>query len=142
MSERLFLVVLLCGGVVFLVPGMLLEVPFAYDPLGPKAFPIALSGSLILLCLASLPDAESSPFVPQIQVIRLLQALLLYLATFHLLGFMPATAIAVYLIARSIGSSWMQGLLTGMIIAITFYGVFHFLLQVPLPLGAVFRLIG
>lgn len=142
MSERLFLVALLCGGVIFLVPGMLLEVPFAYDPLGPKAFPIVLSGSLILLCLLSLPDAASPPLIPQIQVIRLLQILVLYLATFHLLGFMPATTMAAYLIARSIGCSWMQGLLTGMIIAISFYGVFHFLLQVPLPLGAVFRLIG
>jgi hypothetical protein len=34
----------------------------------------------------------------------------------------------------------MQGLLTGLILAISFYGIFHFLLGVPLPLGSLFRL--
>jgi len=141
-SERFFLLALLAGGILFLIPGARLEVPFAYDPLGPKAFPLGLGGGLILLSLFSLPSAGSAMLVLQPRVLRLLGAVLFYLAAFHSLGFMPATALTVYLIARSVGCSWMQGLLTGMIIAITFYGIFHLLLGVPLPLGQVFRVLG
>jgi putative tricarboxylic transport membrane protein len=69
-------------------------------------------------------------------------AVVFYLLTFRLLGFMLATTITAYAIARLVGSSWMEGLLTGLVIAIFFYGIFHFLLGVPLPLGALFQLGG
>ncbi len=53
---------------------------------------------------------------------------------------MLATTITSYIIARLVGCSWMEGLLTGLVIAIVFYGVFHFFLGVPLPLGSLFHL--
>ena len=68
--------------------------------------------------------------------------LLFYLITFRFLGFMLATTLAVYAAARTVGSTWMEGLLTGLITSIFFYGIFHFLLQVPLPLGYIFKVIG
>jgi putative tricarboxylic transport membrane protein len=142
MSERFFLLIMMLGGVVFLTLGLRLEAPFAYDPLGPRAFPVSLGGGLTLLCLFSMPGARQSTLVCQTRVLRLLLAMIFYLLAFQSLGFMPATAITAYIIARRIGCTWMQGLLTGMIISICFYGLFHFLLRVPLPLGAIFRVIG
>lgn len=142
MSERLFLLVIALGGVVFLTLGLRLEAPFAYDPLGPRAFPVALGGGLTLLCLGSLPRTRQSTLVFQPRVLRLFLAMIFYLLAFQALGFMPATAITAYIIARGIGCTWMEGLLTGMSISICFYGIFHFLLRVPLPLGAIFRVIG
>jgi putative tricarboxylic transport membrane protein len=142
MSERLFLLAMALGGVVFLTLGLRLEAPFAYEPLGPRAFPVALGGGLALLSLLSLPRARQSKLVLQPRVLRLLLAVIFYLLAFQSLGFMPATAITTYIIARGLGCTWMEGLLTGMIISICFYGLFHFLLRVPLPLGAIFRVIG
>jgi putative tricarboxylic transport membrane protein len=142
MSERFFLLVLALGGVVFLTLGLRLEAPFAYDPLGPRAFPVLLGGGLTLLCLCSLPRARQSTLIFQPRVLRLFLAMIFYLLAFQSLGFMPATAITTYIIARGVGCTWMEGLLTGMSISICFYGIFHFLLRVPLPLGTIFRVIG
>jgi putative tricarboxylic transport membrane protein len=142
MSERFFLLVIALGGVVFLTLGLRLEAPFAYDPLGPRAFPVALGGGLTLLCLSSLPRTRQSTLVFQPRVLRLFLVMIFYLLAFQSLGFMLATAITAYIIARGIGCTWMEGLLTGMSISICFYGIFHFLLRVPLPLGAIFRVIG
>ncbi len=142
MNERFFLLLMTLGGVVFLTLGLRLEAPFAYDPLGPRAFPVLLGGGLTLLCVSSLRKARQRALSFQPRVLRLFLVMIFYLLTFQSLGFMPATAITAYIIARGLGCTWMEGLLTGMCISIFFYGIFHFLLRVPLPLGAIFRVIG
>ncbi len=140
MNERIFLLFLFICGAVYLYFGLKIEVPFAYEPLGPRTFPVLLSSCLMGLCLLSLTLHRMTTIRLQAAVAKHALAILFYLLTFHLLGFMPATTITTYSIARSVGCSWMQGLLTGLILAIVFYGIFHFLLGVPLPLGALFRL--
>lgn len=140
MSERLFLLFLFVCGAVYLYFGLKIEVPFAYEPLGPRTFPVLLGSCLMALCLLSLGLHKMTSIRLQQSVVHHALAILFYLLTFHLLGFMLATTISTYSIARGVGCSWMQGLLTGLILAIAFYGIFHFLLGVPLPLGALFRL--
>jgi putative tricarboxylic transport membrane protein len=139
-SERFFILVLFIGGAVYLYFGLKIEVPFAYEPLGPRAFPVLLGFCLLILCLVNLFVHRVSCFQLKSTVIKHGLAVLFYLTTFQLLGFMLATTITTYVIARLVGSSWMEGLLTGLVIAIFFYGVFHFLLGVPLPLGSLFHL--
>lgn len=142
MSERLFLVFLFTCGAVYLFFGLKIEVPFAYEPLGPRTFPVLLGCCLATLSVLALVFYPMSTMPLQGRVAKLALAVLFYLLTFQLLGFMLATTISTYIIARLVGSSWMQGLLTGLILAIVFYGVFHFLLGVPLPLGSLFHLGG
>jgi putative tricarboxylic transport membrane protein len=139
-SERFFILILFICGAVYLYFGLKIEVPFAYEPLGPRTFPVLLGSCLVALCLLSLFFHKMSTLLLKGSVIKLALAVFFYLLFFQLLGFMLATTISSYAIARFVGSSWMQGLLTGLIIAIFFYGVFHFLLGVPLPLGSLFRL--
>ena len=142
MNERFFLIILILCSACYAYFGLQIEVPFAYDPLGPRTFPVVLGCGLLLLCVFLFLQAGNTEFVQSGRVGKLALAVLFYLAAWQFLGFMLATSITVYSIARVLGSSWMQGLLTGLVIAISFYGIFHFLLQVPLPLGNIFRVIG
>lgn len=140
MSERFFILLLFIVGSVYLYFGLKIEAPFTYEPLGPRTFPILLGSCLLTLCPLTLFFHKMSVLQIKGSVAKLVLAVLFYLFTFQLLGFMSATTISAYAIARLVGSSWMQGLLTGLILAIFFYGIFHFLLGVPLPLGSLFRL--
>lgn len=140
MSERFFVLMLFLCGAVYLFFGLKIESPFAYDPLGPSTFPVLLGSSLLVLCLMSLFFHKMSTLQLDGRVARLALAVLFYLLTFQFLGFMLATTISVYAVARLVGCGWMEGLLTGLIISICFYGVFHFWLGVPLPLGYLFRM--
>jgi putative tricarboxylic transport membrane protein len=142
MSERSFSFILVVVGGLFAYFGLRIHVPFAYDPLGPKAFPIFLGIVLAVLSLGTMFSAKDTVKVFQGKVGRLALAMFFYFLTFQLLGFMLATTLAVFYVARLRGCSWMQGLLTGLVMAICFYGVFHFLLRVPLPLGHIFRVLG
>jgi putative tricarboxylic transport membrane protein len=142
MSERFFLAFLFTCGAVYLYFGLKIAVPFAYEPLGPRTFPVLLGFCLVALSVLTLVFYPMSTAHLKGRVAKLGVAVLFYLLTFQLLGFMLATTISTYIIARLVGSSWMQGLLTGLILAIAFYGVFHFLLGVPLPLGSLFLLGG
>lgn len=143
MSERGFLTILICCGLVFLYFGIRIDAPFAYGPIGPKAFPLFLSVAFIVLCIFCLLRRGGSGVLSlNARVVRIGAILVFYLITFRLLGFMLATTTAVYGAARIVGSTWMQGLLTGLIISICFYGIFHFFFEVPLPLGYIFEVIG
>lgn len=142
MSERLFVIILIVGGLVFAYLGLCIHVPFAYDPLGPKAFPVFLGFFFVFLNCLYLFSAGRTVKLLTGNVGKLALAIIFYFLTFRILGFMLSTIITVYYISRLRGSSWMQGLLTGLVLSICFYGVFHFLLHVSLPLGTVFRAIG
>jgi putative tricarboxylic transport membrane protein len=142
MSERFFTLLLAIFGAVYLWLGVQLEAPIAYDPLGPGVFPVVLGSFLIVLCLCIGIFTDMTEFQLDSRVKRLALTILFYLVTFKFLGFMLATTISVYLVARLISSSWMEGLLTGLILSICFYGIFHFLLGVPLPLGTIFMIGG
>ena len=140
MSERLFILILFLCGALYLYFGLKIEAPFAYDPLGPSTFPVLLSSSLLVLCLLSLVFHKMTILQLDGRVVRLVLAVLFYLLSFQFLGFMLATTVSVYTVARLVGCGWMEGLLTGLNTAIFFYGVFHFLLGVPLPLGYLFQM--
>lgn len=142
MSERLFLLLVFSCGALYLCLGLRIEAPFAYDPLGPRAFPVILGTCLLALCLLSAFFHTMSTVEIERRVVGLALAVLFYLLTFKLLGFMLATTLSAYTVARLVGCGWMEGLLTGLLISIGFYAIFHFLLGVPLPLGAIFRLGG
>jgi len=142
MSERIFTLLLSVFGVVYLLLGLRLEAPFAYDPLGPGTFPVFLGAALLVLCLLISFCSTMTSFTMIGRVRKLVLAILFYVLSFEVLGFMLATTISVYLVARLFSCSWMQGLLTGLIMSICFYGLFHFVFGMPLPLGALFRLGG
>lgn len=142
MSEKIFCLLLFLGGSIYLFFSFKISAPFAYDPLGPRAFPLFLAIGLVLISGYRFFLLDNVRFQFSAGTIRSVCVVVFYLVALHSLGFMLTTTVAVYAIARFVGASWMEGTLTGLIVAIVFYGVFYFLLGVDLPLGSIYRVIG
>jgi putative tricarboxylic transport membrane protein len=141
MSDRIFSVILLgiCGLIGYQMWN--LAVPFAYEPVGPKAFPILLAVLMGLCCGALLvsPDRDIHwPAPPVLSRGTLLVAVLIAYATlFESLGFPLATAGMVVLVSRLFAGRWIPALVAGLSIGLLGYLLFDRLLQVSLPLGRI-----
>lgn len=141
MNDRLFSLFLLLAALLYGVAALGIEVPFAYDPLGPKPVPVVLAGLLAVLAVLLLlrPLAAGRTARPAKSPIPYLLAMILfYQLTWTLLGFLLATTISVYMLSRLFNCSWMQGLMTALLVSVACYGLFNFILEIPLPLGALF----
>ena len=125
--------------------GLQLQVPFSYDPLGPKPVPLMLAGLLILLALFQLLRPLKLNVMNAPSLMRagwLLSCLSFYLLSWNILGFLLSTTLSLYLISRLFQCSWMQGLMTALILTVTCYGLFNFVLGAQLPLGLIFTYSG
>lgn len=141
MSERLFSLLLLILGIVTLFFGIQFDVKFPNEPVGPRPFPVIAGSILASMALVNfIKGSYHRPYQYTPALLYLILLVFLYYALFQLLGFMLSTTFVVYLIARLTGGNWMQSLLTGLLIAIIFYSLFHFLLGVPLPFGKIYSL--
>lgn len=141
MNDRILSLFLLILALAYGVLAVKMHVPFSYDPLGPKPVPLMLAGVLVLLLLYLLlrPLKVSLPESPSlIRCSWLLLILLFYWISWESLGFLLSTTISIYLASRLFRCSWMQGLMVALILSVLSYGLFNFLLDVPLPLGSIF----
>lgn len=143
--DRLFGVFLFLVGVYVLYGGLSLEVPFAYDPLGPSAFPIGLGAILAVLSLFVIvkpTKAHFPEFNTAIKTFVIVVLLLVYQMSFDFLGFIASTAILVFCISKIFKGTTQQALGSGVGVSLVVYGIFHYLLEVPLPLGKIFATLG
>ena len=127
--------ILLAGGATLHV--LLLDVPFAADPVGPRAFPIVVAIALAACGLVLLvqpgspwPPAERRAPGPIVVITMVAYALLL-----PTLGFIPATFLLAALIALAFGARPVQAGLTGAITAPALWLLMDRLLDLPLPRG-------
>ncbi|MBY0338053.1 MAG: tripartite tricarboxylate transporter TctB family protein [Acetobacteraceae bacterium] len=115
-----------------------LEVPFAADPLGPRAFPtvvaaiLAACGSLLVLnpAGARFEPIERRHAPPALLAIMAAYALLLAPA-----GFLIATAGLATGVALLFGARPLAALVTGGVTSVTLWLLFDRLLDLPLPKG-------
>ena len=143
MSDRLFSAFLAIMGFVYGILSIRIEAPFSYDPLGPKPVPLFLATLLVTLSMLlmihprriDLPRASIS-----VRSAWLVAILLFYQLSWTYLGFLLSTTLSLYFVSRLFRCTWMQGLMTALILSVLCYGVFHFLLDAQLPLGRVFTL--
>lgn len=126
---------LVAGGAVALM--LRLQVPFAADPVGPRAFPIVVATVLATCGLALLfqagtpwPPAERRAPGPVVVV-----AMLAYAPLLVPLGFLPATALLAAIIALAFGARPMQAVMVGVITAPALWLLLDKLLDLPLPSG-------
>ncbi len=141
MSDRFLSLVLLMVGLIYGAAAQNYGSPFSYDPLGPKPVPLFLAGTLIVLTIILLfyphqAQLNSAPVWGRVVWLSII--LLFYQLSWNLLGFLLATTISIYLVSRLYRCSWMQGLMTALILSVICYGLFNFLLNTPLPLGTIF----
>ena len=144
MSDRIFAVAWLMVCTLIMVQMSALQVPFAYEPVGPKAFPTILAILMAVCCLILLirPDPEihwpDAPILVKGSLV--LVVLLAYAGLFEWLGFPLATGLMVFGVNQLFGGRWWSGLISAAVVGIGGYFVFDYLLGVTLPMGKLGRL--
>ena len=122
-----------------------LEAPFAYEPVGPKAFPLITAGIIAIcgLILTIRGGGAVPPAGPGVNraLLGLSVSLLAYALLFQPLGFLLSTTLMMAPIAMIFGAKWWQGLLTGGFLALASYLLFDRALAVVLPTGILGGLI-
>jgi putative tricarboxylic transport membrane protein len=116
-----------------------LEVPFAADPLGPRAFPstvallMGMCGALLLIPRGpafAWPERAAAP--PLLVLVMAGYALLLVP-----LGFLAATALLAAGVALLFGARPLAAIGTGLITSALLWALFDRVLDLPLPKGVL-----
>jgi putative tricarboxylic transport membrane protein len=116
-----------------------LQAPFAYEPVGPRAFPLLLA-LVIALCGAWLLAkgrfvAPGNPPGANGRIALLVGLVAGYALLFQWLGFVIATALMVTVVGRLFGGSWRGCVVGGVSMGVLFFLLFDKLLDVVLPTG-------
>lgn len=139
--DRAFGIFLLLLGAYVIYGGLALEVPFSYDPLGPKAFPVVLGVLLCGLSLFIIAKPEKAHFpqgTTQLNTAFIVVLLVLYSLSFNYLGFLLSTALLVFFISKIFRGTTKQALGSAVGVSLSVYVLFGILLEVALPMGKIF----
>lgn len=136
-ADRILGIALLGLAAFIAVQAMQLHVPFSYDPLGPKAFPLGLSILLAMLSLVLVirpgANAEWPRGVLLLKILAVLGALLVYALLFTRLGYLPATTLVILLLSRLFGAPWGKAMISAVLVALGSYLLFTEAMGIPLP---------
>ncbi|HAF93862.1 MAG TPA: tripartite tricarboxylate transporter TctB family protein [Pseudomonas sp.] len=129
---------LACASLALLAWGF--EAPFAYDPVGPRAYPLlllALMGCGALWLLLKRDEAPTPPLDRgmALRAVLCVLALLAYALLFETLGFVISTALAGFALGLLFNGRLWPSVISGVLLGVLLYGLFDYLLDVPLPLG-------
>lgn len=116
-----------------------IEAPFAYEPVGPRAFPM-LVALMIGLCGLRLAIKGGNPVQGNSPGANSRIALMVlgtagYAFLFQWLGFIIATALMTVYVGRLFGGGWLKCVAGGVIMGVFFFFLFDRLLDVVLPTG-------
>jgi putative tricarboxylic transport membrane protein len=118
-----------------------LNVPFAYEPVGPKAFPVLLAVLMIWCCVVLIASPDLDIHWPELPMlgrgVALVTALVAYASLFEFLGFPLATIAMVLVVSRIFGGGLISGAVTGVLIGVLGFLFFDQFLKVSLPLGRI-----
>lgn len=134
-SDRIVGLVILAISIWYGMTARTYEAGFG-DPLGPAALPLMLSipAALLSLGLILRPDPEpewvvGGPMLRQVAAVAILAGYIFLLDT---LGFLLVTFLAVTLLGRLMMTTWPKAALAGIATSLVLYGVFDWLLGLPL----------
>lgn len=142
MFDRLFAGALLCLSGLIAWTAYHFEVPFQYEPLGPKAFPLILSAVLALCSVWLIVKPSPNKWVPTGAVLlKLLCGVALmtgYAFLFEKAGFIVSTAIVGTVFCILFGEKPTRAVIYSAILSIVSYFVMKHLLQLNVPTGMLF----
>lgn len=155
MVERIFSGLLVCVSALMLYLAWDYVAPIAYDPLGPRPYPLTLLTLLILtglyLTLRPITKTNSkhidttdvtSEHNGLKNIIICTIALFAYGALFEGLGYVVATILMAWIIGCLFGGAWQKSLIASVLIAVSTYLLFVGLLEVKLPSGLLSFILG
>lgn len=127
--------ILLAAGVAWEM--LRLDVPFAADPVGPRAFPVVVAAALaacglVLLVQPGAPWPRAERRAPGPLVVLAMAAYAVLLAP---LGFVPSTFLLAAAVALAFGARPVQAVVTGAVTAPVLWLLLDGLLDLPLPRG-------
>ncbi len=143
--DRAFGIFLLLVGAYVIYGGLALEVPFSYDPLGPKTFPVILGILLSALSVFIIAKPEKAHFpegATRLNTVFIVVLLVVYSSSFNYLGFLLSTALLVFFISKIFQGTTKQALGSAVGVSLSVYALFGILLEVPLPAGILAPLFG
>ena len=143
--DRAFGIFLLLVGAYVIYGGLALEVPFSYDPLGPKTFPVILGILLSALSVFIIAKPEKAHFpegATRLNTVFIVVLLVVYSSSFNYLGFLLSTALLVFFISKIFQGTTKQSLGSAVGVSLSVYALFGILLEVPLPAGILAPLFG
>ena len=143
--DRAFGIFLLLLGAYVIYGGLSIEVPFSYDPLGPKTFPVVLGILLSALSLFIIAKPEKAHFpegATRLNTVFIVILLVVYSFSFNYLGFLLSTALLVFFISKIFQGTTKQALGSAVGVSLSVYALFGILLEVPLPAGILGPLLG
>ncbi len=116
-----------------------LEAPFAYEPVGPRAFPLMLA-AIIGLCGLRLVikgggDVEPNQAGATPRIIGMIGLVFIYALSFQWLGFIIATTVISTLVGRLFDGSWLKASVGSLAMSIFLFFLFDRGLDVVLPAG-------
>lgn len=143
MTEKIFSGVLLIFALIFLYMAWGYTAPIAYDPIGPRPFPVLLLGMLSVgsAVLAFRPrrfsekiDLQLTPPIIK-NLVLCVVVMLLYAVLFEILGYVIATALMAWAVGILFAGKIWHSLLASVVLAILSYLLFDKVLDVSLPAG-------
>ena len=139
MSDRVFGAVGLALAVFFVWGATQIELSFISDPVGPRTFPMIIGVVLGLASLVALirPDAEPHwPGLGRLAEIAVAAGVMVaYALLLPELGFVIATALAAGFLTWRLGTAPVWAVVSGILIALGIYVVFHLILGLSLARG-------
>ncbi len=149
-AERLFsgLMALVSLFLIYIAIGYV--APIAYDPIGPRPYPILIFSLLAFGCLvvafrpASFTKvidlAFTKPIIKNLVLCSI--ALLVYALIFESLGFILATIIMSFAVGLLFAGNPLKSFIFSVVISIGLFILFDLFLDVKLPLGLLSGIIG
>lgn len=145
MNDRILGIAALALAVFMTAAGWSIEAPFAYEPVGPRAFPLLLA-LIIGLCGLRLVykgghAVERNPAGANGRIALMVLFVTVYAFLFQWLGFIVATSLMTIFVGRLFGGSWVKCAIGGVVMSIFFFVLFDKVLDVVLPGGLLENLI-
>ncbi len=145
MNDRILGIAALALAVFMTAAGWSIEAPFAYEPVGPRAFPLLLA-LIIGLCGLWLVykgghTIERNPAGANGRIALMVVCATAYAFLFQWLGFVIATTLMTIFVGRLFGGSWVKCAIGGVVMSVFFFVLFDKVLDVVLPGGLLENLI-
>jgi len=116
-----------------------MKAPFAYEPLGPSAFPLMIAAimalcGIILLCKGG-GQMQANVAGANLRIALMAGTIAAYALLFQPLGFVLSTTAMTAIIGRLFGGAWRWTVPSGLALGIGFFWLFDRVLDVVLPSG-------
>ena len=112
------------------------------DPLGPGAFPLVLAILLAALGLMLFFSARHHKDQHKVdnpsKIAGILTVLFAYAFLLDSLGFLLATALAMFTLGLMFGAPWRKSIVAALLFSLIAFVLFDWLLDLPLPVGNLF----